>query len=97
MWHRQMTLLFPLHTAQPFCLLLYGAWQKRNLYCSGPRSTSDVTNNTKHGCTTFWLAWTALSEWESYRAAYTNVAPKVMPPNYFHRNDNRYKEQNNTT
>ena len=47
----------------------------------------------KHGRSTFWLAWAALSQEE---LSWTVVAPKVMPPIHFHGNDNGYKGHSNT-
>lgn len=34
-----------------------------------------------HGCPTFWLTWAVLREEELFRAAFTKIALKVMPPN----------------
>ena len=49
----------------------------------------------RYGCPTFCLAWVVLSEEQLFWAAYMLVTPKVMPPIYFHGNNNRYKEHNN--
>lgn len=48
-------------------------------------------DSTRHEHPTFWLAWA--TSHEQFHAAQTKVAPKVMPPMYFHGNSNSYRAQ----
>jgi len=49
-----------------------------------------------HGCPIFRLSWAALNEEKLYRAAFMEVALKVMPSDYFLGKYSQYREHNNT-